>query len=444
MVSPTNHDILLSSFVGLRMTYIILHSSFIIQTMNRIVILSFPGNNGDTENLRTFKRCGFDAFVFRWNDSLEKLADVDGYFIGAGFSYEDRGRAGMVAARDPLFAFLHEESAKCKVIVGHCNGCQMLVESGLIPVGKGLRMCMARNMVAEQPVGFLNEWVYITPTCARGRCATSNWNGTMHIPIAHGEGRFVTKDPDLIEELLENDQVAFSYCDSEGNVSADAPITPNGSTMGIAGICNKEGNVVAMMPHAERTVNGDPYFASIQQWIEGNRESGNGNLVTSQSDQLVSVGLSEFESNCSVEIFIDTKITNNEERTVEQAARHFVPELNLKQLRYIALPKGDPAAVLTAISRFNANKEFAYVRKEGTWYSWSSESKKLDSLNQSPLQSASVFLRRDEPDMGAYGLEQGTQTGICYVCRGISEESQSSDLLEVFANPHSSSLQILR
>ena len=84
-----------------------------------IAIISFPGNNGDTDNLRTFWRCGFDAFVFRWNDSKEKLKEacpersrgVDGYFIGAGFTYEDRGRAGMVAARDDLFGFLHEEAA---------------------------------------------------------------------------------------------------------------------------------------------------------------------------------------------------------------------------------------------------------------------------------------------------------------------------------------------
>ncbi len=98
-------------------------------------IPSFPGSNGEVDNLRTLKRCGFDCFVFRWNDSLEKLRDVDGYFFGAGFSYEDRGRSGMVAARDPLFRFMREEAASGKVIIGNCNGAQVLVESGLIPLG---------------------------------------------------------------------------------------------------------------------------------------------------------------------------------------------------------------------------------------------------------------------------------------------------------------------
>lgn len=61
-----------------------------------LAVPSFPGSNGEVDNIRTLKRCGFDCFVFRWNDSLEKLKDVDGYFFGAGFSYEDRGRSGMV------------------------------------------------------------------------------------------------------------------------------------------------------------------------------------------------------------------------------------------------------------------------------------------------------------------------------------------------------------
>ena len=126
----------------------------------RIAIISFPGTNGDTENLRTMWRCGFDAFVFRWNDDREKLRNVNAYFIGAGFAYEDRGRAGMVAGRDSLFQFLHEEAAMGKVIAGNCNGCQVLVESELIPLGTGLRMCMARNATQKngewRSPGFLN------------------------------------------------------------------------------------------------------------------------------------------------------------------------------------------------------------------------------------------------------------------------------------------------
>jgi phosphoribosylformylglycinamidine synthase len=338
-------------------------------------IPSFPGSNGEVDNVRVLKRCGFDCFVFRWNDSLEKLKDVDGYFFGAGFSYEDRGRSGMVAARDPLFDFLRTEAAKGKVIVGNCNGAQVLVESGLIPVGDTLRMCLARNAIKNSDSswtspGFLNEWVWITPVCKQNRCATSNWNGVMHIPIAHGEGRFVTRDPDLIQELKKDDQIAFCYSDADGNVSADAPVTPNGSTLGIAGICNKEGNVVALMPHPERTELGDAYFLSIHEWLKNKHQT-----VQTSSKPAANVDVPTRKP-MHTEIFIDTVITNNEERTVEQAAKRVHASLKLKQYRYVGLASDTSKELLTTLSFFNPNKEIAYVRTSGSFQRWNSDKKK--------------------------------------------------------------------
>ncbi len=413
----------------------------------RIAIISFPGTNGDTENLRTLSRCGFDSFVFRWNDSREKLESVDGYFIGAGFAYEDRGRAGMVAGRDPLFQFLHEESAKGKVIVGNCNGCQVLMESELIPLGKELAMCMARNAIQKEDgwhaPGFLNEWIWITPTCKRDRCVVSDWQGTMHIPMAHGEGRFVTKDPDLIKELEKNDQIAFRYCDETGKVSTDPSITLNGSTGAIAGICNPAGNVVALMPHPERTTNGDPYFVSIRKWIE-HRGVGRGVPLGRPVEAPLSPGLRSAEplqtrDAGSLEIFIDTIIVNNEERTVEQAARRLVPALTLKQFKYFA-PKGKTAKeILTTISLFNANKEIAYVREGGEWKKWNASRKEFEKA-ASPLKKMSL-LRRDEPDVGAGGIGGG-ETGVCYSCDGIPGTPEKR-LCEIFANPHASILERL-
>ena len=414
----------------------------------RIAIISFPGTNGDTENLRTFWRCGFDAFVFRWNDDHAKLKDVDGYFIGAGFSYEDRGRAGMVAARDPLFSFLHEEADKGKVIVGSCNGCQVLVESGLIPLSEGLEMCMARNAIKSgdewSSPGFLNEWVWITPSCARDRCATSDWSGAMHIPMAHGEGRFITKDPDLIAELEKNDQIAFRYCDEDGKVSEDPDVTLNGSTAAIAGICNPAGNVVALMPHPERTPDGDPYFLSMSKWIEQGgshvtpsdfaRSEAEGEIV-SRGDMAVSQRPAR-----PLEIFIDTIIVNNEERTVEQAARKIVSDLKMKQFRYLSPTQKSAEDVLSTISIFNPNKETAYVQREGEWYKWDPDSKDLNA-NDSPLKSTTL-LRRDEPDVGASSLGSGSETGICYSCEGISGGIDPK-LQEIFANPHASSLELI-
>ena len=409
----------------------------------RIAIVSFPGNNGDTENLRTFKRCGFDPFVFRWNDSHEKLHGVEGYFIGAGFAYEDRGRAGMVAGRDPLFTHLHQEASKGIPVIGCCNGAQVLIESGLIPLGDGMRMSLARNAYEQNgktiAPGFLNEWVWITPICKRGRCATAGWEGSMHIPIAHGEGRFITKDKDLIEELKRNDQLTFAYCNPTGEVATEPPYCPNGSMMGVAGICNPEGNVVALMPHPERTANGDPYFRSLAAWISAHPSHAE-HPITQMENSVATLRTRESQE---CEFFIQTKIVNNEERTVEQAAKKLAENLTLKQLKYISVPLSRSQAVLGSLSLFNPNKETAYVRKNGVFYKWDADAKteiEVDCV----LDGDIALLRTDEPDAGASALGAGSTTGVCYVCSGVDKENiLRRNILDIFGNPHSSTLEIL-
>lgn len=292
----------------------------------------------------------------------------------------------------------------------------------------------------------------------------------MQIPIAHGEGRFVTKDPELIAELEKNDQVAFRYCDAAGKVSEDPSVTLNGSTKAIAGICNPAGNVVALMPHPERTVNGDPYFVSVRKWIEGGkREAANGRKekvlptyrLSLPASQVIKVRTPKF-----MEIFIDTIIVNNEERTVEAAAKRVLPSLRLKQFRYLAPTERKPEEVLTHLSLFNPNKERAFVRRcpafasgacpelvEGAgrqvsgvrcqnaeWFHWNAEKKILENA-KNPLTDTTL-LRRDEPDTGASGLGKGSESGVCYVCSDISEQNLcSAELQEIFGNPHASKLE---
>ena len=405
----------------------------------QIAVLSFPGNNCEVESIRSVRRAGMEPIFFRWNDDVKKLQDINGYFIPGGFSYEDRGRAGMVAARDPLMDFIRAEAAEGKPVIGNCNGAQILVESGLIPLGDQLQMCLARNTIGSEAVGFLNEWIFITPGCARNRCVTSDWEGVMAMPIAHGEGRFVTKDANLIEELKKNDQIAFSYCDSEGNVSDDPIVTPNGSAFAIAGICNPAGNVVALMPHTERTEGGDAYFVSMKNWIEKEVQPSFHDISLSGVDFTV-----EERGASGVEIFIDTLIVNNEERTVEQAAHRLIPALKLTQLRYLLPSNGDPRCVLDTISLFNPNKDVAYIRRGESVYKWNADAKQEEEVSDSPLSEGIKLLRRDEPDTGAVALGKGSETGVCYVCRNVEESKlMQKDMLEVFANPHSANLSHL-
>lgn len=411
--------------------------------MVRIAVLSFPGNNCEVESLRAVKQAGMEAVFFKWNDSREKLQDIDGYFIPGGFSYEDRGRAGMVAARDPLLQFLHEEATHGKVIIGNCNGAQVLVESGLIPLDRGLTMSLARNAIGSEAVGFLNEWVWITPTCKSDRCATSDWKGVMHLPIAHGEGRFTTKDKDVWKTLKRSDQMAFSYCDAGGKVSDDPMTTPNGSTYAIAGICNPAGNVVALMPHPERTENGRPYFESMKRWIEGRSSHPSPPTPLPSGEGRTSWHV-PVRSPRETEIFVGTIITNNEERTVEQAVRRIVPGLSLTQLKYLSPGKASAESILAHLAHFNPNKETAVVRKDGKFFRWEIDGKRLSPLPHSPLEGAVSLLRRDEPDTGAAALGEGSQTGVCYICRGVSEKEMAErEVLEVFCNPHASTLERL-
>lgn len=405
--------------------------------MIKIAIIAFPGNNCEVESMRSIKAAGMEPVYFRWNDDTAKLADVSGYFMIGGFSYEDRGRAGMVAGRDPIFTFLKKEAAKGKPIIGSCNGAQVLVESGLIPNAKGLQMSLARNVKDGEAVGFLSEWVWITPTCPQESCCTANWDGAMHLPIAHGEGRFTSNDETLWQTLLNNNQIAFTYCDEEGNpVSAEQ--NPNGSEMAAAGICNPEGNVVALMPHPERTPNGDPYFASLKQWIESHPARDNVDVSNPPAATTVDVPTRKPKN---VEIFIDTKIVNNEERTVEQAAKRMVEGITVKQLKYLSVAKGDEHAVLSNLMRFNPNKEIAYIRRGDAFTLWNADTKQEEPA-ESLLNGSINLLRRDNPDTGALG--KNSESGVCYVVSGVSkQEVCQSNLLEVFGNPHSSTIESL-
>ena len=381
--------------------------------------------------MRAIRRVGMEPVFFRWNDDREKLRDIDGYFLPGGFSYEDRGRSGMVAARDPLMEFIGAEAETGKVVIGICNGAQVLVESGLIPSGEGLQMSLARNAVhtkqGMQGLPLLSEWIWITRSCAKDRCATSEWDGVMQMPIAHGEGRFTTRDPDLLRELQKNDQIAFRYCDEHGTISDDPAITPNGSVLAIAGICNPEGNVIALMPHPERAQGGgDAYFASMREWIS--RKSSVIPKIPRARPVLDDHVELPVHSAKGVEIFIETIITNNEERTVEQAARRVAPNLRLKQLKYFSVPQSAVQKVLADLTVFNAHKERAFIKK--------------GSDGAQCIGNRTVLIRRDILDSGAAEWGEGSETGIAYGIEGITEQELCSKrLLDVLANPHASILE---
>ncbi|MBU0628560.1 MAG: phosphoribosylformylglycinamidine synthase I [Nanoarchaeota archaeon] len=221
--------------------------------MSKIAVILFPGINCENETARAIESVGMKADIVRWNDT-RNLDSYDGYVLPGGWSYEDRIRAGVIAAKDPVMNIIKEEAEKGKVVMGICNGCQIIVESGIIPgLQDKVQMALAPN---KNPFvsGFYCTWIKIKNFSKKKNAFNLKLNEgeVMNVPIAHGEGRFATKDETLVRYLLANDQLLFRYCDETGNIADKFPANPNGSLINIAGIVNKKGNVLAMMPHPER------------------------------------------------------------------------------------------------------------------------------------------------------------------------------------------------
>ncbi|MGM0431115.1 MAG: phosphoribosylformylglycinamidine synthase I [Spirochaetota bacterium] len=240
-----------------------------------IAVIEFPGTNCERETKEALRRSGMVPVSHRWNEDAALLSDYDGFIIAGGFSYEDRSRSGVIAAKDPIIDYLKAENEKGKPILGICNGAQILVETGIVPGIAGYRLgaALAPNRRVSngtlQGTGFYNSWVHIvadtrqTDSAFTSACDAS----AMRVPAAHAEGRFLFA-PDVLDELQRRNLICFRYSDAAGTLSPEFPVNPNGSQDNCAGIMNASGNALALMPHPERTSAGDGIFLSMRDYIE--------------------------------------------------------------------------------------------------------------------------------------------------------------------------------
>jgi phosphoribosylformylglycinamidine synthase subunit PurQ / glutaminase len=210
----------------------------------RIAVIVFPGSNCDHDCYHVLKHHYQQSVDFVWHKE-PVLKGYDAVIIPGGFSFGDYLRTGAIARYSPVMKAVDRFAAQGGYVLGICNGFQILLEAGLLP-GAMLRNAGLR---------FSCKDVFVRVEDAGGPFTRAAKPGqVLRIPIAHAEGNYYA-DEELLETLENNGQVIFRYCEPDGQLSADS--NPNGSIRGIAGICNKERNVLGMMPHPERCVDPD-------------------------------------------------------------------------------------------------------------------------------------------------------------------------------------------
>jgi phosphoribosylformylglycinamidine synthase I len=236
-----------------------------------VAVIQFPGVNCEYETVRACKSVGLEAGLLRWNESLSRLQDAAAIVLPGGFSYQDRIRAGVVAAKDRIVDALAQAAGRGVPVLGICNGAQILVEAGIVPGFESGRveLALAPNRMPDRS-GYFCTWIrvkrgpapclftdFMNGAARAGgepsyRMALEKDAGTIPIPVAHAEGRFLTSSQQVAARIENGEHVALYYATIDGETAREFPHNPNGSTAAIAGMTNAEGNVLALMPHPER------------------------------------------------------------------------------------------------------------------------------------------------------------------------------------------------
>ncbi len=218
----------------------------------KVVVYVFPGTNSEDETKRALDACGLDARLVPSNDTGAAVRQADAYVLSGGFAYEDRIRAGAIAAHDRAMDVVVDAAQRGKLVLGICNGAQVLAEAGLVPGTGPIRRPTAAFAPNAHGGRFrcVHTYVRLAVPPSRSPMFGGLGEGAV-IPAwaAHAEGRLAAS-PEELDRIRSGGHLAFVYSTRDGETRDD--VIPNGSALGAAGLVNEAGNVLAIMPHPER------------------------------------------------------------------------------------------------------------------------------------------------------------------------------------------------
>ncbi|HKS23420.1 MAG TPA: phosphoribosylformylglycinamidine synthase subunit PurQ [Thermoanaerobaculia bacterium] len=207
----------------------------------KFAIVVLPGSNCDHDAIHATKDVLGEEAELLWHKDTD-LRGADCVIVPGGFAYGDYLRAGALAKFAPVMEAIRKHAAQGGLVLGICNGFQVLTEAGLLPGA----------LMRNEHLRFVSRdiWLRTEETTTPFTSALAEGE-VLRMPVAHGEGNYFADDA-MLDELERNGQVVFRYCDAEGRVTRES--NPNGSARNIAGVCNRERNVMGLMPHPERCV----------------------------------------------------------------------------------------------------------------------------------------------------------------------------------------------
>jgi phosphoribosylformylglycinamidine synthase I len=224
----------------------------------RAAIVLFPGSNREGDAARALRQATGETPAIVWHDERALPEGTDLVVLPGGFAYGDYLRCGAIAARARIMDAVREHAERGGLVLGICNGFQILCEAGLLP-GVLMRNVGQRFVCKMQHLRVENTETAFARQYREGQI--------IKVAIAHGEGNYIA-DPETIEALERSGRVAFRYCDASGAIGGAS--NPNGSTRDIAGVYSEKFNVLGLMPHPENLIDaavggtdGRPMFASL-------------------------------------------------------------------------------------------------------------------------------------------------------------------------------------